>query len=257
MDEPVTEPTVAAHAVAPLRPWGFWTTLGWALAALVLWFAAQLAVVLAFIAWRHGHGPMPDLARLASDGFLLALAVTVATPVAIAVFAFAARLRGWRVRDYLALAAPGRRELLFGIGCLVALLVAFDLITWLVGRDIVPSFMVEAYKSARAANALPLMFVAIVVMAPLGEEIAFRGFLFRGLAASRIGIHGTLVLTSAAWALMHVQYDAFILLMIFGIGLLLGWLRWASGSVLLTIILHMLANLAACVQAAIKIEWLS
>ena len=37
---------------------------------------------------------------------------------------------------------------------------------------------------------------------------------------------------------MHVQYDAFILVLIFGIGLLLGWLRWASGSALLTIILH-------------------
>ena len=44
---------------------------------------------------------------------------------------------------------------------------------------------------------------------------------------------------------------------IFLIGLLLGWLRWASGSTLLTIVLHMLANLAACIQAAIKVEWMS
>jgi CAAX protease family protein len=256
MDQRVTEPEIAL-AGAALHPWGFWATVGWALAALVLWFAAQLAVVVAFLAWRHGHGAVPDLERLANDGLLLALAVTVATPFAVGVFALAARLRGWRARDYLALHVPGRRELIFGVGCLVALLVAFDIITWLLGRDIVPSFMVEAYKSARAANALPLMFVAIVVMAPIGEEVAFRAFLFRGLAASRLGIHGTLVLTSAAWSLMHVQYDAFILVLIFGIGLLLGWLRWASGSALLTIVLHMLANLAACVQAAIKIEWLS
>ena len=41
------------------------------------------------------------------------------------------------------------------------------------------------------------------------------------------------------------------------IGLLLGWIRWASGSTLLTIGLHMLANLAATVQAAFKVEWLS
>ena len=55
---------------------------------------------------------------------------------------------------------------------------------------------------------------------------------------------------------MHVQYDAFTLGQIFLIGLLLGWMRWASGSTLLTIVLHMLANLAACIQAAIKVEWL-
>ena len=43
---------------------------------------------------------------------------------------------------------------------------------------------------------------------------------------------------------------AFTLAQIFCIGLLLGWIRWASGSTLLTIGLHMLANLAACIQAA-------
>ena len=50
---------------------------------------------------------------------------------------------------------------------------------------------------------------------------------------------------------------AFTLSQIFLIGLLLGWIRWASGSTLLTIGLHVLANLAACIQAAIKVEWLS
>jgi membrane protease YdiL (CAAX protease family) len=55
---------------------------------------------------------------------------------------------------------------------------------------------------------------------------------------------------------MHVQYDWFTLGQIFCIGLLLGWLRWASGSTLLTIVLHILANLTATIQAAIKVEWL-
>jgi len=41
------------------------------------------------------------------------------------------------------------------------------------------------------------------------------------------------------------------------IGLLLGWLRWASGSTLLTILLHMLTNLGATLEAMIKVEWLS
>ena len=56
---------------------------------------------------------------------------------------------------------------------------------------------------------------------------------------------------------MHVQYDWATLAQIFLIGLLLGWLRWASGSTLLTILLHVLANLAATIQAAIKVEWVS
>ena len=44
---------------------------------------------------------------------------------------------------------------------------------------------------------------------------------------------------------------------IFLIGLVLGWLRWASGSTLLTMALHVMANFVATVQAAIKVEWMS
>ena len=136
-------------------------------------------------------------------------------------------------------------------------MISFDLLTLAFGRDVVPSFMREAYLSARLAGSLPLFFLAVVVVAPITEEIAFRGFLFRGLSATWLGVGGTLVATSAAWAAMHVQYDWLTLAQIFLIGLVLGWLRWASGSTLLTIILHMLANLTATIQAAIKVEWLS
>jgi membrane protease YdiL (CAAX protease family) len=72
-----------------------------------------------------------------------------------------------------------------------------------------------------------------------------------------LGVPGTIALTSAAWAIMHVQYDAIQIGQIILIGVLLGWLRWASGSTLLTIGLHVLANLAATVQAVIKVEWMS
>jgi len=101
-----------------------------------------------------------------------------------------------------------------------------------------------------------LIWISVVIVAPISEELAFRGFIFRGLSVSWLGVSGTLIATSAAWASMHVQYDAYTLAQIFLIGLLLGWIRWASGSTLLTILLHMLANLTACIQAAIKVEWL-
>jgi len=144
-----------------------------------------------------------------------------------------------------------------GVACLAALLIGFDLLTVLVGRDVVPGFMREAYLSARNSGSLPLFFIAVVIVAPISEEIAFRGFLFRGVSASWLGVSGATILTSAAWASMHVQYDAFTLAQIFVIGLLLGWIRWASGSTVLTIVLHMLANLTACIQAAVKVEWMS
>jgi membrane protease YdiL (CAAX protease family) len=249
--------TPPAQAAAHLAPWGVLGTILWTALGIAAWFAAQLIVVVFFIAWRDAAAPgTVDVHKLAHDGFLLAFVTIVAGPAWVGISALAARVRGWRARDYLALVTPRRGEIAFGIGCLAALLIAFDLLTVIVGRDVVPRFMVEAYVSARAAGALPLFFIAVVVVAPITEEIAFRGFLFRGLSASWFGLAGTLIATSAAWAAMHVQYDNVTLAQIFLIGLLLGWLRWASGSTLLTILLHMLANLAACVQAAIKVEWM-
>ena len=254
------DPFPAAPAAAPLtpQPWGLLGTIAWGTAGVVAWFVVQFTVVIAFIAWRDTMAPgSVDPGKLANDGFLLAFVTVVAGPAWIGMSAVAARMRGWTARDYLAFVMPRRSEILVGIACLAALLIAFDLLTLAFGRDVVPRFMRDAYMSARSSNSLVLFFLAVVVVAPIAEEVAFRGFLFRGLSATWLGVAGTMVLTSAAWAAMHVQYDWVTLAQIFLIGLLLGWLRWASGSTLLTILLHMLANLAATVQAAIKVEWMS
>ena len=55
---------------------------------------------------------------------------------------------------------------------------------------------------------------------------------------------------------MHQQYDWVGLLQIFFIGLLLGWVRWSTGSIGLTILMHMTANLFASIETIIWVEWL-
>jgi membrane protease YdiL (CAAX protease family) len=243
-----------SHAAAP-PPWGFWSSIAWGALGIAVWLVVQFIALLAYIATRDASLPLTAEA-LRNDGFLLGLLTVASAPGWIAVAVIAARRRGWSARDYLALVPPRRGEIAFGVACFVALLVALDLLSLALGRDVVPRFMVEAYTSARNSGTLVLLVVAVVVAAPITEEIAFRGFLFRGLAASFVGVPGALVLTSAAWTVMHIQYDFFLLAHILLIGLLLGWLRWASGSTVLTIGLHALANLVATVQAAIKVEWM-
>jgi len=239
-------------------PWGLLGTLAWGAVGICAWFAVQFAAIIAFIVWRDSVAPgTVDMQKMAHDGFLLAFVTIVAAPAWIGTSVFAARWRGWRARDYLALSPPRRGEVVFGLVSIAALLIGFDLLTLLIGRDVVPGFMREAYATARTSGSVPLFLAAVVIVAPISEEVAFRGFVFRGLSASWLGLSGTILATSAGWAAMHVQYDAFTLAQIFCIGLLLGWIRWASGSTLLTIMLHMAANLAACIQAAVKVERLS
>jgi len=88
---------------------------------------------------------------MATNGFLLALVTIVAGPAWIAVMAIAARWRGWPVADYFALVVPRRSDFAFGFACMAALLIAFDVLTFATGRDLVPAFMLESYKTARAS----------------------------------------------------------------------------------------------------------
>lgn len=244
-----TEPAAAtlASATEPPRPWGFWATLVWTGVAGALWFALQVAAIAAYIAAFGPRDPAREI-----DAPMVGLVTIVGASVAVVVFVVAARLRGWSAKDYLALPWPARRHVLTGTATLVLFLPLLDVVTWLTGRDVVHPFIIQSYRDAQEAGALWLLVVAFVVAAPIVEEVTFRGFVFRGWAASRLGAVGAIVLASVLWAALHTQYEMFFLAQIFALGLLLGWIRWRSGSTLLTIALHALVNAAAFVQAALR-----
>ncbi len=235
---------------APAQPWGVPATIAWLL------FAFLASVVVATIVFAAWQGDRVNIRPSTYDGVMITIGAMASVPVQIAVLAFAARLRRWTPADYLALNRPKRSEIIFAVLCTIALMVAFDALMAVSGRDLVPPFQVEAYQSAKDAGWILGLMLAIVVVAPVGEEIAFRGFLYRGLVRpgyERLAI----VVISLAWALLHIQYDWLGMAQIFAAGLTLGWFRWASGSTSLTIIMHFLINFEAMLETAIKVELLS
>jgi membrane protease YdiL (CAAX protease family) len=179
-----------------------------------------------------------------------------ANAIQIAALSVAARMAGWPVARYFALVVPRRRDVVFGFVALVLVIGAFEIVTRMLGRESVEAFQGDSYRAARAAGLLPALWLAFVIVAPLGEEILFRGFMFRGWAASPLGPIGTIVLTSAIFAFVHLQYDWFGMIQTGGLALLFGWLRWRSGSTLLTILLHTLVNFVATAAAAFKVHGL-
>ena len=185
---------------------------------------------------------------------IIAIGALTSIPVQIGVLAWAARLRRWAPMDYFALNAPRRGEIIVAAGCVVAIDLTFNALLYVTGRDIVAPFQVDAYQSAQNAGWLFWLMVAIVIVAPLGEEITFRGFMFRGLVRPGWEVHAIGAI-SLAWALLHIQYDWLGMVQIFVLGLVLGWFRWASGSTTLTIIMHVLINLEAMIETAIKVEY--
>lgn len=89
-------------------------------------------------------------------------------------------------------------------------------------------------------------FVLIVIAAPLGEEIFFRGFLFAGIRHS--APFAVAALTAAGvWALFHYTGPGSwpVVLQLAAFGVVLSWLYERTGSLRAPIFLHALNNLIA------------
>ena len=191
-----------------------------------------------------------------TNALLFSLVSLAALIGEIAALVIAARVRGWSAIDYLALRMPSRPELVFGIAVIVVLMAVLDTTTWLLGREIVTPFQVEAYNNARSSGSWLPLLLALVIGAPLGEELLFRGFLFRGWAQTPQQVWPAIAVISALWAALHTQYDWYGIGQIFILGVVLGWLRWGSGSTLLTMLLHGMINVWATIQTIFTMEFL-
>ena len=102
--------------------------------------------------------------------------------------------------------------------------------------------MAETYETTAS---LPLLWIAFVVAAPLVEELFFRGFLFEGLRDSWMGPTGAVLVTSLAWAAIHMQYEMFQIVIIGTLGILLGIAKLKTRSLYIPIAMHTFNNLLA------------
>src|SRR4051794_4327993 len=241
----------APYPAAQRKPriWKFWGTSLWGLLLFAAMFAGQFLLVVAFFLAK---GPPFDLASIktvASAGTVISLSVMMGLPAVLAVLWLATRMARMPFAEYLALRRTSWRDVAIGIVALIVLVVGWDLLSRMLGREISPGFMVDVLKSAQADGALWLLLLAFAVAAPATEELMVRGFLYRGWSESFLGPLGAIVLSSLVWTAMHAQYyDWFLFSEVMSIGLLLGIMRWRSNSTWLTIIMHGINNFAATAQ---------
>lgn len=233
-----------------MKIWGYWATLGWAVLAFLV---GQVVGAVVFVWWRAGS--LNTLMATPYDGVLITFILLIANPITIAVIALAVRLARADFFDYLALVWPSRRLLAVGVTSLAALIAIGDAALYLSGEALVTPFQLQSYTTAEAQGWLAAMWVAAVIAAPAGEEIMFRGFLFRGWARSDRSVWPAIVAISALWAALHVQYDWAGIAQIFIVGLFLGWMRWRSGSTLLTFLLHALFNFEGTMETVLQLHF--
>jgi len=230
------------------RIWKFWGTTFWGLFIFAAMFVGQVAVVAWFILQQDGPIDVAAAMRVLGGGLTISLSVIMGLPTVLAALWLAIHLSRTPFADYLALRGTSWPNLLISIAALVVLVMGWDLVSRAMGRDATPGFMMDVLKSAREHGALWLLVIAFCIAAPVTEELFARGFLYRGWSESALGPIGAILLSSAVWTALHLQYDWFFFGEVFSIGLLFGYLRYRFNSLWLTIILHGLNNLAAVVQ---------
>jgi uncharacterized protein len=250
--EPAPADAVGAPATRQAA-WGFWTTAAWGLGTMLASDLAPVAAIYAVLRWRQadGLGFGSFDAALHSGMAVFAGMTFLSLPVTVLMLALAARLARVPVLEYFALKRVGVRTIGFAVACALGYGAVCNVLSYAIGHGLSVPWVQAVYANARASGFLWLVLLTVLVAAPIGEELMFRGFLFRGWAASRLGAPGTILLTSAIWAGMHFQYDWLIRAEIFGMGLMFGYLRLRSGSSIPTMVAHSVYGLAAMIQAMI------
>lgn len=235
-----------------IKPWGRLATFGLGFVAMM---AGQFAALMALTLWLgQDLTKMPDFS---GDGVAVTLIILVSTPIQLLLLATFVRMAGGNPFAYLALTWPRRSAVIFGVVVTAALIIAGNSLSWLLGNNIVTSFQSDIFRSASTAGPLALLCLgfAVIVVTPIGEEILFRGFLYRGWLRAPNDAWAVIFIIAALWALIHLQYDWYVTGQIFAFGLMLGWMRWATGSTILTILLHAMINLEGMLETLVAAQW--
>jgi CAAX protease family protein len=231
----------AAAAGTP-KTWDFMETtfvalIAYAVFGLTAWLA--LGVLLGM---QDGVEKLSNaqLQALAAQGSWYGAAMIIACPATIGVLWIAIRMARREFAEYLALKWPSPGEIVRALPVAAIYFVACIVIAS--GGPEGPS--IDPLLTVGGAGGLFILLIGGSIAAPIMEEFAFRGFMFRGWSESFLGPIGAIVLTSALWGMYHTQYDWVGRFVIFILGLSLGYLRWRCDSTWLTVMIHSIINIS-------------
>jgi membrane protease YdiL (CAAX protease family) len=230
--------------------WGFWGTFLWGVVITLLLFVGQILPLYLYRLFQGKHDTLDSfflsLDAVEQNAFLLSLSIIGSALFVVPLVLGMAKLkRNSSLRDYFAFnpiswGTMGRWMLV-----LLALLVFESFAIEALGVEEIPSFMLNIeYPSVLS---MWVLLFAVIFMAPLVEEIVFRGFLLKGFSQTFMGYYGAIVVTSLLWAMSHMQYELAYVAVIFVVGLVFGYARLKTNSILTPLIMHFFMNLVATV----------
>ena len=235
---------------APPR-WTIARVIGHLLLVGVVFLAAQFVGVMILVMARTAVEPGFDvdawMAQIEADGDALVAATWASTLVCVPFLVWLARRREGSPWKFLRLEPVTLKTCAIWSGGMIMLVVATDLLMMSLDQPVVPDFQLQWYESGSPL----LFFLAIVVAAPLFEELFFRGYMMSAIERAGLPVFAGAVISAALWASIHVQYDAFYMSILFVMGLVLAAARAKTGSVVPCFAMHAAANAIAFAETAL------
>lgn len=226
--------------------WGFWGTLFWGVITLIIFSIGQVIPLFSYMLYQGMEVTEASFnqfsANVDKDSFLLFLSAMGGMIFAVPFVLGVAKLkRGSILKEYLSLNGFTAKTLGLWIVVFILLYIAIGLLIEAMGAKEIPDFMMNLeYPDLLTKIAL---LIAVVVAAPIVEELVFRGFFLKGFSQTFMGVHGAVLVTSALWSAIHLQYEMAYLVAIFLIGLVFGYARIVTNSLYIPMIMHGLMNL--------------
>ncbi|RHW75539.1 CPBP family intramembrane glutamic endopeptidase [Colwellia sp. RSH04] len=111
-----------------------------------------------------------------------------------------------------------------------------------------PQFMLDVKAQTNTVFDLLMLVIGVCIVAPIIEEIIFRGHAYSRLIKSRAGITGTIIITSLVFTIIHTQYETIVLLTLLPFAFLLGYVRYKTGNLVYCIALHIQLNIFSTIE---------
>ncbi len=226
--------------------WGFWGTLFWGIVIFLVFGIGQLVPILAYMMYQDIPLSLESFglfsANVMTDSFLLFLSAMggmfFVVPTA---WGIAKLKKGSVVKEYFSLNGFSTKTLGLSIVTFIVLYIAIGLFIDALGAKEIPDFMMNLEYPTLMSKIL--LLIAVVFAAPIVEELIFRGFLLKGFSKTFMGVHGAIIITSALWAVIHMQYEMAYIVAIFFIGIVFGYARIKTNSLFIPMIMHGFMNL--------------
>ena len=225
--------------------WGFWGTLLWGVVIGVILFLGQLIPLVIYMKIIGETITIKNFIlfsqKVETDALLLSMTVIGSAFIVVPlVFGIAKLKRGSVLKEYFDLRAYSWKTFWTWMGILVLLLIFEGYAIKAMGAKEIPNFMMNIEFPTRLS--MYLLAFSVMFIAPLIEELVFRGFLLKGFSKTFMGAGGAVVVTSLLWAMMHVQYEFAYVAVIFMIGLVFGYARIQTKSLFVPMTMHLVMN---------------